>query len=389
MSARDIIDVSILLPDLRGGGAERVNINLANEFVARGLSVDMVLMRATGEMISKLDPRVRVVDLDAGRRVRHLFFPLVRYIRLQQPTSMLACMWPLTVVAVLARLFARKPLRLVLAEHTTWSVAKIAQKLRTRLVIKLTMRVLYSSVDALVAVSKGAALDLAKMANLPADTVHAIYNPIVDPGRAAPTNPVSPDGWVSGPHKRILAVGTLTDVKDYPTLIRAFAVLQESIDARLLILGQGTEQRELQLLADELGVAGDIFMPGFTLDPAGYFAHADLHVLSSVAEGLSVVIVEALEQGTPVVSTDCPSGPREILKDGQLGILVPIGDHQALAEAMKQSLISPTEPGALKARAMDFSIAAAADRYIDLLLPSSSKIHSKEASGVQTTSQGS
>ena len=344
-------------------------------------------MRADGEMMPQLDGRVRVVDLGA-ERVRHVFFPLVRYIRSHRPQSMLACMWPLTVVAALARMFSRSPLRLVFAEHTNWSVAKIAQQTLTRWIIRLTMRAFYPRADAVVAVSKGAGSDLALIAGMPAASVHTIYNPIVDPNRGSPDLPDSPEAWVSGSHKRVLAVGTLTNIKDYPTLIRAFALLRASIRAKLLILGEGSERETLRLLVDELGLTDHVFMPGFTLHPAGYFAHADLHVLSSIGEGLSVVIVEALEQGTPVVSTDCPSGPREILKDGKLGRLVPVGDHQALADAMKQALSSAPDSGVLKARAMDFSIDAATDQYIEFLLPAVSEKESIDSSYVQTKSQG-
>ena len=360
--------IAIVLPDLRGGGAERVNINLANAFVARGLSVDMVLMRATGEMLPQLDPRVRVLDLGVDR-VRQLFFPLVRYIRSEQPGGMLACMWPLTILAVLARAYTRGKFRLVLVEHTTWSVARIAQQPLTRLVIRLTMRLMYGHADAIVAVSKGSASDLARMARMQPRSVTTIYNPLIDPLKAAPGLPTSPEAWVTGPHKRVLAAGTLTEIKDYPTLIRAFSLVKESIDAKLLILGEGAQRAQLESLVAELGLADKVSMPGFVLNPRSYFAHAHLHVLSSIGEGLPSVIVEALEQGTPVVSTDCPSGPREILDNGRFGTLVPVGDPPALAEAILGSLMAAHDTEVLRARAMEFSIEPAVDQYLALLLP--------------------
>ena len=364
--------IAIVLPDLRGGGAERVNINLANAFVASGYSVDMVLMRATGELLPQLDPRVRVFNL-AVDRVRHLFFPLVRYTRSEQPSCMLACMWPVTVVAVLARAYTRAKFRLVLAEHTTWSVARIAQQPLTRLIIRLTMRLLYGRADAIVAVSKGSASDLERMARMQPKSVSTIYNPLIDPRRAAPALPTSPEAWVSGQHKRVLAVGTLTEIKDYPTLLRAFFLVRESIDAKLLILGEGTQRTRLQSLISELGLADKVFMPGFVVNPRSYFAHAHLHVLSSIGEGLPSVIVEALEQGTPVVSTDCPNGPNEILDGGRYGTLVPVADPSALAEAIVVSLLTSHDTEALKARAKEFSIEPAVDRYLALLLPHTSE----------------
>lgn len=362
--------IAIVLPTLGGGGAERVNVNLANQFVSLGLAVDIVLMRAEGELMSQLDPRVRVVNLGATR-IRGLHWPLVRYLREVRPQVLLACMWPVTVVAMVARLVARVPVRMVFSEHTNWSIAEIARRPRTRLSIKVTMRLLYRCADASIAVSKGAARELERMAWLRQGSVVAIYNPIVDDSKPSPaTPPVMPEGWVSGSHKRVLAVGTLKSIKDYPTLLRAFERVSSTLDARLLILGEGSERDSLEGMIRDLGLDGRVFMPGFVVDPAQYMALADLHVLSSTGEGFGNVIVEALEHGVPVVSTDCPSGPREILCDGEFGKLVTPGDAAALATAMLQSLGEAPDREALKARARDFSVGPIADQYLEVLLPS-------------------
>lgn len=360
--------ITILLPSLGGGGAERVNINLANQFVARGHFVDIALMSADGELMSQLDPRVQVVDLGA-ELIRGLHWPLVRYLREVRPDVLLACMWPVTVVAITARIVAQVPVRVVFSEHTTWSVAEIAQRRQTRMSIKASMRLLYRSADANVAVSKGAAADLERMAWLPPGSVVAIYNPIVDASRPPPLVPVEPEGWVSGTHKRVLAVGTLKPIKDYPTLLRAFKEVTRAVDARLLILGEGSERAALERLVGELGLEDRVFMPGFSVDPAQYMAIADLHVLSSIGEGFGNVIVEALEHGVPVVSTDCPSGPREILCDGEFGKLVTPADAHALALGMLESLSEEPDREALKERARDFSVGPIADQYLKVLLP--------------------
>ena len=145
--------------------------------------------------------------------------------------------------------------------------------------------------------------------------------------------------------------------------------LRRRVDARLLILGDGECRAALAAQARQLGIESSVFMPGFVKDPSPYYQHADLHVLSSTGEGLPTVIIEALEAGTPVVSTDCQSGPREILSDGQFGRLVPVGDAVALAAAMAASLAATHDRAALKARAQDFSIDKAVDQYLDLLSP--------------------
>ncbi len=362
--------LDILLPDLRGGGAERVCLNLANEFAGRGLPVRMVLMRAEGELLPLLDPRVEVVDLGVTR-ARNALWPLLRHLRQARPAALLANMWPLTFVAVLARVLARVDCRVVAVEHTTWSATPLLAARRTALSFKASMRWLQPRADALLAVSRGAADDLAQFAGLPPGSVQAQYNPIVARApRVASNTPMDREtAWWHGSHRKLLAVGTLKADKDFPTLLRAFARLRQQVDARLLILGEGEERPALQALVHELGLEHAVELPGFVVDTAPYYARADLFVLSSTHEGFGNVIVEALDHGVPVVSTDCPSGPREILQDGKYGTLVPVGDVDALAQAMLAALHAPHDPAALKARARDFAVDTIADQYLDHLLP--------------------
>ncbi len=362
--------ISILLPDLRGGGAERVCINLANEFVRRGLAVDMVLMGAEGELLPILDTRILVVDLRAAR-LRNVLVPLISYLRRARPAGLVANMWPLTVIAPLARMLSRVKTRVVGVEHTTWSVSERASDKGYMLRLRFSTWLGYRLANGIVAVSSGAADEVAALAGLSRDCVVVIHNPIAGLAGERASLRVEPATvkWTTGPHKRVLAVGTLKAIKDYPTLIEAFAVLRQTVEAKLLILGEGEERPRLARLAKSLGLERDILMPGFVDYTTPYYACADLHVLSSKGEGLPTVIVEALEQGTPVVSTDCPSGPREILADGRYGTLVPVGDPDALATAMLESLRSTHDHDALRARAQDFSVDKAADAYLDLLLP--------------------
>lgn len=369
MNIRDL-DIELFLPDFRGGGAERVCVNLANAFVARGLNVDVVVIRHQGELLPLLDPRIKVVDLGAPRP-RHVLPPLMRYLRAARPDAVLANVWPLTILTALARMLSGVRCRLVVVEHTTWSFSKLARRWRTRMMIKGSMRCLLPRTDAVVAVSRGAAADLEQFAGLAQGSVRTIYNPVAH-GRGGELAPLPENcaAWAAaGPHKRVLAVGTLKAVKDFAALIQAFALLRNEVDARLLILGEGEERARLQQLIDALGLQDRVDMPGFVPDTTPYYAHADLFVLSSEHEGFGNVIVEALEQGVPVVSTDCPSGPREILQDGKYGRLVPVGDPRALAAAMLESLQSSHDHGALKTRAQDFAVDKVADQYLDLLLP--------------------
>jgi glycosyltransferase involved in cell wall biosynthesis len=362
--------IAILLPGLRGGGAERVAVNLANSFAQRGYEVDMVLLSATGEFLTDLVPEIRVVDLHV-KRMRSLLFPLMRYLRTHRPTALLACMWPLTTIALWSCTLARVQTRLVVAEHTTWSRSKICSSRFTRWQVRISMHYTFPFVDGIVTVSQGAAEDLARFANLDRNAISVIYNPVVGETTPVANAPLPPAGWWSGTHRRVLAVGTLKTIKDYSTLLNAFSQLRGRVDARLLILGEGECRSALEAQARQLGMEGSVFMPGFVKDPSPYYQQADLHVLSSTGEGLPTVIIEALAAGTPVVSTDCLSGPREILEDNQFGRLVPVGDASALATAMAESLAAQHDTVALKARAQDFSIDKAVDRYEKLLFPNS------------------
>jgi glycosyltransferase involved in cell wall biosynthesis len=161
----------------------------------------------------------------------------------------------------------------------------------------------------------------------------------------------------------------LKDEKNQALLFHAFALLLETVDARLMLLGEGPLRGKLEALSRKLGVADKIVMPGFVTDPAPFYRTADLFVLSSDYEGFGNVIVEALACGLPAVSTDCPSGPAEILENGRFGQLTPVGDAVALADAMAESLAAEHDREALRRRAADFSPARAAKQYLQLLFP--------------------
>lgn len=365
--------IAMLLPDLRGGGTERVAVNLANAFVDRAIATDMIVMSPAGVYSHLLRPDVRMVSLDVPR-MRSIVMPLVRYLRAERPTALLANMWPLTVIAILARRIAGVSTRLVVAEHIAWPEDDINGMGRfERWTFRTSLRLLFPRADGVVAVSHGVADDLARLTGIDRKRIAAIYNPIVAAGVVVSKAPERmPENWWYGSHKRVVAVGSLCHRKDYPTLLRAMAQLRQQVDARLLILGEGECKAELGLLATELGIADFVDLFGFANDPSPYYRHADLHVLCSKREGFGNVIVEALEAGTPVVSTDCLSGPREILGEGRFGRLVPVGDAEALATAMAETLADFRDRAALQARARDFSIDMIADQYLALLLPDGS-----------------
>ncbi|MGD9660038.1 MAG: glycosyltransferase [Porticoccaceae bacterium] len=357
--------IAVLLPDLRPGGAEKLHLALAQEWLHEGISVEFVLRQAQGELLACLPQNARVINLRAPR-VRYSILRLARYLRAHQPDVLLAAMWPLTVIAPLAARLAGYRGSVVISEHAPQSLSYANRGKLHNTLMSASMRIFYPLADARVAVSSGVADDMARLSGIKRSDIAVIHNPAATGRLVKPDECPLPTPPMTGP--LVLAVGTLKPVKRHDILIRAFARLKLP-NTRLYILGEGKERTSLEALIRELGMEDCILMPGFQMNTAPWYAHADLFVLSSDYEGFGNVIVEALEQGTPVVSTDCPSGPREILEDGKYGTLVPVGDVEALANAMQDALCREHDPEMLMRRAQDFSVDKAVDAYLDLLLP--------------------
>lgn len=332
--------IALYLPSLRGGGAERVMVMLANGFAARGHHVDLVLARADGPYLAEVSAGVRVVDL-ARNRVLASLLPLVRYLRRERPDTMLSALNHANIVAILARKLSRVPLRLVVSEHNAPSRSLTGS--RAADILGRMTRWFYPQADMIVCVSQGIVNEMHDLLHLPADKLHCIYNP-VDIDQIQQLMVHTPDHpWLAGSRGArdcpvLLAAGRLTPQKDYPTLLRAMAQLLEIRPARLIILGQGEDEAALKELARKLGIAEHVFFAGFQENPFAWMHAADLYVMSSAWEGLPGTLIEALACRARVVSTDCPTGPAEILANGKWGLLVPVGDSAALAKAMQQTL---------------------------------------------------
>jgi glycosyltransferase involved in cell wall biosynthesis len=358
--------IAFFLPSLRGGGAERVMINLVDGITARGLPVDIVLAVAEGTFLDHLPPSVRVVDLRAGRVLRS-FAPLVGYLRRERPRALVSSLTHANVIALVAAKVARRGTPVIATVHNTMSESTPQQRTLWRGLWPALVRTCYPWAAGVVAVSRGAADDLARTTGLPRDGIEVVYNPVITSSLMSLAQRKSDHPWLAaGQPPVILGVGRLTRQKDFPTLVRAFAEVRRRRPARLIILGEGEDRAALEALAAELGVAGDVALPGFSDSAATYMAGAALFVLSSAWEGLPTVLIEALAAGAQVVSTDCPSGPREILQDGQLGALVPVGDPAALAAAMAAALDRPAGPVPASAL-IPFTRVAAVSLYLRLI----------------------
>jgi len=361
--------LAIFLPGLYDGGAERTLLNLAEGIAAKGFPVDLVLARAEGPYMAEVPDSVRVVDLKATR-VLMCLPALTHYLRTEHPTAMLATLYA-NIVAVWARRITGIPARVVLNEQNTLtSVSNGEKDLRWKLYPELA-RWFYPWADGVTAVSKGVADDLSQAINLSPNHIQVIYNPIVTPDLLKKSKAPLEHPWFrTGEPPVILGVGRLTAQKAFDVLIEAFAQVRQSQPARLLILGEGEERPMLEARIRQLGLEQDVKLPGFVSNPYSYMAHSALFVLSSRWEGLPTVLVEAMSLQTPVIATDCPSGPREILRDGQYGQLVPMDDPDALAIAIQNSLANraacPLEES-WRPYELDF----VTDQYLSMLLRSS------------------
>jgi glycosyltransferase involved in cell wall biosynthesis len=271
------------------------------------------------------------------------------------------------LIALWAARLARQATPVVVTEHDTMSRSTRDQGRISRSLLPILLRTFYPWASEVVAVSRGAADDLARASGLPRDRVQVVYNPVITTSILSQAQQPLDHPWFEpGQPPVILGVGRLTRQKDFPTLIRAFAEVRRRHPARLLILGEGVDRPALEDLIRELGLGGHAALPGFQGNAMAYMARSALFVLSSAWEGLPTVLIEALAAGTKVVSTDCPSGPREILQNGRLGALVPVGDATALASAMLAALEQPGSnlpPDALAPYTMD----AAVNHYLQLI----------------------
>ena len=349
---------------LSSGGAERVMVNLAEGFRDYGIKVDLVLTRI-GPRSYAVPHGVRVINLEAPRIYASL--PrIVHYLKRERPVALLSANTPVNVTVLLAWRLARIPARIVIAEHITLSeLLRHTSDWRIRLLPRF-IRLCYPWADAVVAVSKGAAEDLLRIVSLPEGKLHVIYNPVVTPAVFVKAEePLDHPWFAPGEPPVILGVGRLTTQKDFPTLIRAFALVRKELPARLMILGEGRDRPKLEALVRELRLEEDVAMPGFVDNPYKFMKRASVFVLSSKWEALPTALIEAMACGCPVVSTDCPSGPAEILENGKWGHLVSVGDYEALAKAILSTINTPVKNA--EDRAREFSLEKAVSEYVKLL----------------------
>lgn len=326
--------VAIFLPSMRGGGAERAMMTLANGFVEKNINVDLVLAKAEGPYLDEISSNVNIVDLNK-RRVLYALPALIKYLSTTKPDAVLSTLNHANIIAVVARKLSGISTKLILGQANTLSLNSGGKSRFSKKLIHRLVKVFYPKADFIVAVSQGVADDLINCFGIPSEKIKVIYDPIVTDALFQKAEEKLDHPWFNDKSiPTILSVGRLTPVKDFNTLIEAFRLVRNQTPVRLLILGEGECREELEQLVSSYGLNQDVSLPGFVSNPFPYMKHASLFVLSSLSEGLPNAMIQAMALGLPIVATDCKSGPAEILENGRLGILTEVGNSTLLANSI-------------------------------------------------------
>ena len=380
-------DVALFLPTLYSGGAERVQLNLARYFLDRGLRVDLVVCKYFGSLKDQVPEGVRLISLDA-RKVMFSVPAYLRYLRTARPSVVLSSVENAAIISCIGKMLSSHPHRLVVRLDNSLSEPGILPLQMHRWPVMTAIASTFHAADAFIAVSNGLKEQLSRLPGLGNKPIRRIYNPIIHEGFEAQADlPAALPPSIKPGEPFVLAVGRLHKQKGYAHLLSAFARVVQQRPSHLVILGEGDDREELQAFANSLGIAPYVHLLGYVPNPLAYMRHADVFVLSSLAEGFGNVIVEALACGTPVISTDCPHGPRDILSGGRYGTLVRVGDVDSLAQAIiaKLAVPKPAMSAELKEHLQLFSIETIGKRYIEELgLRSGTISPSEQSASTQT-----
>lgn len=362
--------LAVLITDFGDGGVERMLVNIARGLAGCGIQVDFLVKETHLPYLPALSSQVRLIHLQAGA-AGGLLGGLVAYLRENGPEVLLSAKSVDDRLAVQARAAAGAATRIALRTGTNLS-ARLAVRGRNplrRWFERRQVRQVYTQADHVICVSQGVADDLARITGLARETIHIPHNPVVTPELLELAQASAQHPWLADERRLpiVLGAGGLRRQKNFSFLLRAFARLRQHRACRLIILGEGRQRAKLCQLAERLGVAEDVSLPGFVVNPYAFMARSALFVLSSYWEGSPNVLTEAMAVGAPVVATDCPSGPREILDGGRYGELVGVDDDAALAAAMERALSNPPSAARLREAVRHYTLAHSTREYLDAL----------------------
>lgn len=365
------IDIHFFIHSLGGGGAQQVTIRLLKYLNRKLFQPTIILVEKRGPFVDKVPTDVPIVDLKV-RHVRYALPKLMRHLHRKRPDILFSVMGYTNVIALLAQRFTGIPTKVFASVHNTLSKStKNRRNIRAKVILYLERR-LYPKAERVIAVSQGVKDDISDYLGIRKEKIAMIYNPIVDGTIFELTQESVNHPWFHNSEiPVIIAVGALTKQKNYLLLFRAFKLILARHPARLVILGEGRQRAHLENIAKELGITDNVALLGFQGNPYKFMAKASAFVLSSSWEGLPTVLVEAMACGVPVVSTDCTSGPSEIIsRPGHNGLLVPVDQPEALADAILQILenkeLATRFAKAASERAEDFGAARITREYEEL-----------------------
>ena len=359
--------LAIFLSTSGHSGVDRVMKNLIPEIAQRGVQVDLLKVKNHGPYLESVPHDVNVIELGSKHTYTSLF-PLVRYLKTNRPDALLSDKDKVNRVALIAAKLAGATTKVSVRNGTTVSIDLKKRGWLDQKLHYFSMHSLYRRAHAILVPSQGSADDLAQVANIPAGRVTAVPSPAATAELFSKAKANVEHSWFQDKQNPvIIGVGELSPRKDFATLVRAFAQVRQQRACRLFILGKGKQQKNLEALIEELNIEQDVTLAGFDDNPYRYMARADLYVHSSRFEGSPVALMEAVALGTPCVSTDCPSGPRETLQNGRYGKLVPVGDANAMAAAIVESLENPMPREEVKKAAAPFTVEASATAYLNAL----------------------
>jgi glycosyltransferase involved in cell wall biosynthesis len=366
-SPHPVPDLAVVIRAFEGGGAQRDMILLCNALAAKGVRIAVLALQAEGSLRGLLDPAIRVAAVP-GRHMRYAIPGLRRLIRGLAPGVVISSESGLNLCTLLAvrSLPRRYRPKLVLREVGSPSVAQFRDPyLQNRIAYRILRRV-YKYADRVVALTEGARRDLALNFAVPDEIISVMHTNAVVP-QAIADRIAQWDGEAGREDDLIVCIGRLSPEKDQAMLIRAMTMLPVALSWRLAIVGEGRERSALEALARDHGLADRIVFTGQVADPFEWMRRARVAVSASIYEGLGNAIIEALVCGTPVVSTDCPYGPAEILQNGRYGTLTPVGDAAAMAAAIEAALLEVQDRGALMTRGRNYTAARAAERFLEII----------------------
>jgi glycosyltransferase involved in cell wall biosynthesis len=359
------IKVVFFISNFKVGGSEKSILNLLKNLNQDNFQKSLLLQKKIGDLIIEIPSDVLIRELSTFYPGSTLF-SLIKYMYQEKPDIIMSVFPRLNIITILAKILSRSKTKIIISERSTFSrlskyaAHKIYNKLISHSILPILAKIFYKRADLIICVSRGVADDISKIiGKLP--SIMVIYNPVLDDNILEFIKEPLTSLNINNPSLPIiLAVGRVTKAKDYPTMLKAFSIVLEEMPANLLIIGDGEDRKKIENIIKELDISKNVFLFGFQKNPLKYMAKADVFVLSSILEGFPNVLVEAMACGVPVVSTDCQSGPNEIIEDGKNGLLVPVGNEKAIAEAIVKLLENPelrkkfSEEG--KKRAQYFSV---------------------------------